>query len=147
MAGRILPLAAAIGIGVSIGIATFDGEFKEQRRKRLQEEYERYLTASLLFTTLSLTIPNSEVAALKSQSLTPIASNAIAPPSPQNNPNQPKTEGQVSKAAAQQDESSWSSYLGLWAWKKNTGTQVAPEGNAPAPTPPQSKVDEKAGKP
>lgn len=47
MAGRILPVALATVIGVSIGVATFDGEFKEQRRKRLQEEYERYAMGQL----------------------------------------------------------------------------------------------------
>jgi hypothetical protein len=41
MAGRILPIALATVVGVSIGVATFDGELKEQRRKRLQEDYER----------------------------------------------------------------------------------------------------------
>jgi hypothetical protein len=43
MAGRILPVALATIVGVSIGVATFDGEFKEQRRKKLQEEYDRYV--------------------------------------------------------------------------------------------------------
>ncbi|OAK98196.1 hypothetical protein IQ06DRAFT_349916 [Phaeosphaeriaceae sp. SRC1lsM3a] len=127
MAGRILPLAAAAGIGVSIGIATFDGEFKEQRRKRLQEEYDR------------------EVAALASKSLTPMAANAIAPPSPQNNSTQLKAGEQDSKDSGQQSQPSWSSYIGLWAWTKNPDKQKASEGNALAP--PQSQVDEKAGKP
>jgi hypothetical protein len=44
MAGRILPIALATVVGVSIGVATFDGELKEQRRKRLQEDYERWAT-------------------------------------------------------------------------------------------------------
>jgi hypothetical protein len=43
MAGRLLPIALATVAGISIGIATFDGEFKEQRRKRLEEEYKRYV--------------------------------------------------------------------------------------------------------
>jgi hypothetical protein len=41
MAGRILPIALATVAGVSIGVATFGEEFKEQRRQRLQEEYDR----------------------------------------------------------------------------------------------------------
>ena len=41
MAGRILPIALATVMGISIGIATFDGELKEQREKRLEEEYRR----------------------------------------------------------------------------------------------------------
>jgi hypothetical protein len=49
MAGRILPLALATIVGVSIGVATFDGEFKEQRRKRLQEEYDRYVKRSFIW--------------------------------------------------------------------------------------------------
>jgi hypothetical protein len=43
MAGRIVPFALATVVGVSIGVATFEPEFKEQRRKRLQEEYDRYV--------------------------------------------------------------------------------------------------------
>lgn len=42
MAGRILPVAFAVISGISIGVATWDGELKEQRRQRLQKEYERY---------------------------------------------------------------------------------------------------------
>ena len=49
MAGRILPIALATVVGVSIGVATFDGEFKEQRRKRLEEEYNRYVHDSFHF--------------------------------------------------------------------------------------------------
>lgn len=40
MAGRILPFALATVAGVSIGVATFDGEFKAQRMQRLQKEYD-----------------------------------------------------------------------------------------------------------
>lgn len=42
MAGRILPIALAAIMGVSIGVATFDGEFKKQRLARMNEEYQRY---------------------------------------------------------------------------------------------------------
>lgn len=50
MAGRILPVALAAVLGVSIGVATFDGEFKEQRKKRVEEEYQRYARARGAFT-------------------------------------------------------------------------------------------------
>jgi len=43
MSGRILPVALATALGVSIGVAAFDREFKEQRRKRLEDEYNRYV--------------------------------------------------------------------------------------------------------
>jgi hypothetical protein len=41
MAGRLLPIALATVAGVSIGVATFGEEFKEQQRQRLQQEYNR----------------------------------------------------------------------------------------------------------
>lgn len=47
MAGRILPVALATVAGISIGVATFDGEFKEQRKRRLEEEYRRYVEAQV----------------------------------------------------------------------------------------------------
>jgi len=50
MSGRILPIALATVVGVSIGVATFDGEFKEQRRKKLEEEYKRYVACSTRFS-------------------------------------------------------------------------------------------------
>lgn len=42
MAGRILPIALATIVGVSIGVATFDGEFKKQRLARMNDEYQQY---------------------------------------------------------------------------------------------------------
>jgi hypothetical protein len=42
MAGRILPVALAAVMGVSIAVATFDGELKKQKLARLEEEYQRY---------------------------------------------------------------------------------------------------------
>jgi hypothetical protein len=41
MAGRILPVALATITGVAIGVGTFGEEFKNQQRRRLQEEYDR----------------------------------------------------------------------------------------------------------
>lgn len=43
-----MPIALATVVGISIGVATFDGEFKEQRRKRLEEEYKQYARAGIL---------------------------------------------------------------------------------------------------
>jgi hypothetical protein len=54
MAGRILPIALATVVGVSIGVATFDRELKEQRRKRLQEEYNQ-----CVFSTSTFHLPES----------------------------------------------------------------------------------------
>jgi hypothetical protein len=51
MAGRILPVALAAIVGVSIGVATFDGEFKKQKMARLEEEYKRYVERSFTFTS------------------------------------------------------------------------------------------------
>lgn len=50
MAGRLLPVALAVVSGVAIGVATFDGEFKAQRKQRLEEEYKEFVssTAKLL---------------------------------------------------------------------------------------------------
>jgi hypothetical protein len=42
MAGRILPIALASVAGVAIGVATFDGELKAQRKAKLEEDYKRY---------------------------------------------------------------------------------------------------------
>ncbi|KAF2446832.1 hypothetical protein P171DRAFT_482910 [Karstenula rhodostoma CBS 690.94] len=46
MAGRILPIALAIFAGVSIGVSTFGEEFKEQQRRRLQQEYNRCICST-----------------------------------------------------------------------------------------------------
>jgi hypothetical protein len=50
MAGRILPVALAAIVGVSIGVATFDGEFKKQRIARMEEEYKRYTRCTCAFS-------------------------------------------------------------------------------------------------
>jgi hypothetical protein len=55
MAGRILPIAIATVVGVSIGVATFDRELREQRRQRLQEEYDQYVEFSNTLHSTSLT--------------------------------------------------------------------------------------------
>jgi hypothetical protein len=52
MAGRVLPIALATVVGISIGVATFDRELKEQRRKRLQEEYDQYVLSNTTFHSL-----------------------------------------------------------------------------------------------
>jgi hypothetical protein len=147
MAGRILPLALATIVGVSIGVATFDSEFKEQRRKRLQEEYDRYVEQYDSYFTATHTA-DSEVAAaaaLNSQSTTPMASNAISPPAPQQLPAPLVGAKEDPKVHTSDSTSSWSSMLGLWAWDKNYKNDVAPGAQKPAPS--QSKVDETVGKP
>jgi hypothetical protein len=119
MAGRILPIALATIVGVSIGVATFDGEFKRQRQKRLQEEYDRYAQlSSFHFTPLTSC---REVAAaappLKAQGPSSSATSAAPPPSPE------RLQGEKEAEAS---SSSWSSTLGLWAWKKEVRQKVAP---------------------
>ncbi|KAH7090568.1 hypothetical protein FB567DRAFT_589954 [Paraphoma chrysanthemicola] len=112
MAGRILPIALATVVGVSIGVTTFDSEFKEQRRKKLEEEYNREVAAA---------------AAAKGQAPVPITTSAVPAPPLESLP--------VKHVAAAEEttrptDSSWSSMLGLWAWKKgakNSGSQPAPE--------------------
>ncbi|KAH6841581.1 hypothetical protein B0T12DRAFT_262445 [Alternaria alternata] len=54
MAGRILPVALATIVGVSIGVATFDGEFKKQRIARLEAEYKRYAGSTCAFSCFHL---------------------------------------------------------------------------------------------
>lgn len=43
MAGsRVLPIALVTISGVAIAVSTFDGEFKERRRQRLENEFQKY---------------------------------------------------------------------------------------------------------
>jgi hypothetical protein len=123
MTSRLLGIVLTTVMGVSIGVATFDGEFKEQRRKRLQEEYERYVPRNWSFHCKFTYTLNREVAAhaaLTNQSLTPMASNAITPPSPPQMPAQREAEKDLtSPDATTATKSSWSSILGLWAWDNN----------------------------
>ncbi|KAL5118998.1 hypothetical protein ACEQ8H_003127 [Pleosporales sp. CAS-2024a] len=129
MAGRILPIALATVAGVSIGVATFGQEFKDQRRKRLQEEYDRYPLYRTV-TGLSYTYTaDSEVAAqaaLAGQSVAPKASQPILSPlSSKTHTGQDigKEEMQTTSTSAP----SWSSILGLWAWKKRATQDATPE--------------------
>jgi hypothetical protein len=130
MAGRILPIALATVAGVSIGVATFGEEFKEQRRQRLQEEYDRYALYSCRCRSSFTHTFGSEVAAqaaLTGQSLTPMASNAIPPPTPQQIPVQNGVKTEEAKTPEADSAPSWSAMLGLWAWKKDSKKVVAPE--------------------
>lgn len=130
MSGRILPVALATVVGVSIGVATFDGEFKEQRRKRLEEEYNRYASVSNSFVFGITHICYSEVAAqaaLTSEGAKPMASNAIPPPPPQQVPAPLEANKDETEAS-----SSWSSLLGMWAWKKDAGKGAPPAAQKPA---------------
>ncbi|KAL6711329.1 hypothetical protein ACN47E_005860 [Coniothyrium glycines] len=98
MAGKILPIALAAVAGVSIGVATFDGEFKKQRTQRLEEEYTKEIAALASSNTTS-----------SSPAATSAAAPMHAPP-----PGGPSTSETIPKAAP---PSSLSSILGLWAWK------------------------------
>jgi hypothetical protein len=64
-------------------------------------------------------------AALTSQSVTPMGSNAIPPPSPQQIP-APREAKEEAPTASQPPTSSWSSLMGLWAWNKDVKKEVAP---------------------
>jgi hypothetical protein len=97
MAGKLLPLALATVSGISIGIATFGPELKEQRKKKLTDDYNRDVAAA---------------AALNTEGLPPIVPTAIQTPADEDQGN-PTT-------------SSWSSMLGLWAWKKNPKHDATP---------------------
>ncbi|KAF2257961.1 hypothetical protein CC78DRAFT_538150 [Lojkania enalia] len=45
MASRLLPIALATISGIAIGVTTFGPEFQEQRKKRLEEAYQRDVAA------------------------------------------------------------------------------------------------------
>ncbi|EMD96071.1 hypothetical protein COCC4DRAFT_29518 [Bipolaris maydis ATCC 48331] len=96
MAGRILPIALAAIMGVSIGVATFDGEFKKQRLARMNEEYQRELAAAA-------------------------ASGGVNP-----SPAQPQPQAEEKTIVSQPPDKSWSNMLGLWAWKKEANKEVVP---------------------
>lgn len=117
MAGRILPVALAAIIGVSIGVATFDGEFKKQRLARMEEEYQRYarFLSAHLFTLAHTLIRELAAAAAASNSVSP------APlPARQLPVKQEQTATSASPA------NSWSNMLGLWAWKKDAARETVP---------------------
>ncbi|KAF2847752.1 hypothetical protein T440DRAFT_470804 [Plenodomus tracheiphilus IPT5] len=124
MAGRILPIALAGILGISIGIATFDGEFKEQRKRRLEKEYQRELAAAT-------STPDASA---------PLAPSAVAPTVPEQSP------FKVDEVkASEPSSSSWSSMLGLWAWKKDTNQTTMSSTTATAP--PKDSIAESKGKP
>lgn len=112
MAGRILPIALATVLGISIGVATFDGEFKEQRRRRLEEEYKREMAAA---------------GSLQNES-SPNSPSATPPTVPEQL--SPKDEVKASGSA------SWSSMLGLWAWSKDSKNTTV---STTATTPPSKE--------
>lgn len=148
MAGRILPIALATVAGVSIGVATFGEEFKEQRRKRLQEEYDRWVEYNITRIFTFTNISDSEVAAqaaLAGQGLTPMASNVIPPPSPQQISAQKDVKMEETKTPGSESTPSWSSMLGLWAWKNEPKKDLAPE--VQKLVSPESAKDQRAGKP
>ncbi|KAI2484111.1 hypothetical protein Ptr902_03051 [Pyrenophora tritici-repentis] len=109
MAGRILPVALATIVGVSIGVATFDGEFKKQRIARLEEEYKRELAAA---------------SASNAAGSSPAATNASAAATPE------QLQAHKARAVASAPaDNSWSNILGLWAWKQDPKAQAVPVSN------------------
>ncbi|KAH9875175.1 hypothetical protein J1614_004665 [Plenodomus biglobosus] len=124
MAGRILPIALATILGISIGVATFDGEFKEQRKRRLEEEYKREVAS---------------MASLQNAS----SSDAPIAVSPANSQQLPTKGDEVNASAS--SSSSWSSMLGLWAWTKDAKQMTA---STTATSPPlKENVADSKGKP
>jgi hypothetical protein len=61
-----------------------------------------------------------------------MAPNAIAPPSPQQTSVQQDIKKENKHPPASELESSWSSMLGLWAWKKSSKENAAAEVQKPA---------------
>ncbi|KAF2130735.1 hypothetical protein P153DRAFT_383960 [Dothidotthia symphoricarpi CBS 119687] len=128
MAGRILPVALAAVVGVSIGIATFDEEFKAQRMERLQKEYDQEVAAA---------------AALNSEGPSPMASSAASSPAPEKlQAKKEEIKASASPTPSASSTSSWSSLLGLWAWKKDAKRETTP-----AAAPAKDITDAAKGKP
>lgn len=120
MAGKILPIALATISGISIGVATFGPELKEQRRKKLTDDYNRYIYASMYVSALCLHTPSevAAAAALNTEGPPSIVPSAIEVPAADQTP--------TDKDSGKQSASSWSSVLGLWAWKKNSKDDAIP---------------------
>ncbi|KAF9737888.1 hypothetical protein PMIN06_004272 [Paraphaeosphaeria minitans] len=117
MAGRILPIALATVAGVTIGVSTFGEEFKEQQRRRLQQEYNRDL-ASAGASTQSSGGPS------------PMASSTIPASQPEQLPAQTEPTN-LSKL---------SSMFGFWAWspkgsaaKEQPPARTNSDGSKPQP--------------
>ncbi|KAL6152802.1 hypothetical protein ACJQWK_11723 [Exserohilum turcicum] len=111
MAGRILPIALATIVGVSIGVATFDGEFKKQRLARMNDEYQQELAAA--------------AAAASSANPTPATTSTAV--SATQRQVQAKQEEAIASASP---DNSWSNMLGLWAWKRDPKKEALPLKNS-----------------
>ncbi|KAF2017031.1 hypothetical protein BU24DRAFT_460130 [Aaosphaeria arxii CBS 175.79] len=108
MAGRILPVALAVICGVSIGVATFDGELKQQQRKRLEEEYKR------------------DLAALKGDSASKGTDGSTS---------QPDQKSSQAPVIPENSQGKSRDLLGLWAWKtKGTSEAHVESSHAPNST-------------
>ncbi|KAI8934678.1 hypothetical protein NX059_008369 [Plenodomus lindquistii] len=127
MAGKILPIALATILGISIGVATFDGEFKEQRKRRLEEEYKREVAAAALQNPS----PSSAPSAASSANSEPLSAKMAEVKAP--------------TSSSTSTSSSWSSMLGLWAWSKDKKPATAT--SAPQVPPPKENNPELKGKP
>ncbi|KAF1836003.1 hypothetical protein BDW02DRAFT_494573 [Decorospora gaudefroyi] len=104
MAGRIIPFGLATIASISTVVATFGGEFKQQRLARTEEENKQELATA---------------AASSASNASPVVSNATTS-IPEPLPATGKTEGAVASGPV---ENSWLNTLGLWAWKKDTKEQ------------------------
>ncbi|EDU48500.1 hypothetical protein PtrV1_08077 [Pyrenophora tritici-repentis] len=126
MAGRILPVALTTIVGVSIGVATFDGEFKKQRIARLEEEYKRYMLHARAFSSFHSPSFRELAAASASNAAgsSPAATNASAAATPE------QLQAHKARAVASAPaDNSWSNILGLWAWKQDPKAQAVPVSN------------------
>ncbi|KAF2708263.1 hypothetical protein K504DRAFT_534895 [Pleomassaria siparia CBS 279.74] len=103
MSGRLVGAAIATITGIATGVATFDGELKAQRKRRLEEEYNREVTA-----LNGGIVP--ETVAVK-------AAEAVHSPS----------------NAPEETPSKLSSILGIWAWKKKPSGSPPSNTSSPAP--------------
>lgn len=126
MAGRILPVALAAISGIAISVATFGEEFKEQQRRRLQAEYERYAhtPTSYLYDFADIDSDIGAVSALPNAGPSPMASNNIPSPLPEQLPAQTQT---AEKAPA-------SSTFGFGAWSSRRRTEHLEKDELPVET-------------
>lgn len=117
MAGRVLPIALAAVAGVSIGVATFGTEFKELRKKKLEEDYKRYVKLRYILKRakrlMQFGSDTGAVSAMNSHGPSPMASSAIPSPSVE------QLRAEKAHTKETQSSASWSNMLGLWAWKKD----------------------------
>lgn len=101
MAGRVLSFTIAAISGITIGFGAFNSEFKEQRRRRLEEDYKKEVEAAAPAVT-----PTAEANVLQSTSLAGHA---------------PKAQ----RESSQTQSSTWIPSFALWGWRKSVGSTTA----------------------